>query len=160
MKSPSNAWSQPFSDRWRLVLALLVVQASLGLAQAPPSPPAPGSAAVSDESGKAAPAQAAGQLPAWPSLTIPSTAATAELVSFVEQVKKLQPTTPEQYREMQTLIRDTSRRILELTRDRASPMAKVAEFDFMSSSLMLMGNEGPEAQSKIVGKYRDYLRQK
>jgi thiol-disulfide isomerase/thioredoxin len=159
MKSPSDASFPPFSNRWLLVLALLVGYSRLGQAQAP-NPPTPASAASGGEAGDAASAKAAGALPAWPSLEVPSAATTAELVPFVEQVKKLQPTTPEQYREMQTLIRESSRRILELTQDRASPMAKVAEFDFMSSSLMLMGNEGPEAQSIIVGKYRDYLKQK
>jgi thiol-disulfide isomerase/thioredoxin len=99
-------------------------------------------------------------LPPWPAMKLPEARSTDELNKFVIEVKKLQPTTPERYREMQTWIRDASQRILEMTADRTSELGRTAEFDFISSSVMLMGNEGPDAQKKTFERFRDYVKAK
>jgi thiol-disulfide isomerase/thioredoxin len=98
--------------------------------------------------------------PPWPTLKIPDTKSAEELGKFLVDVKKLQPTTSQRYIEMQTIIRDTSKRILEMTADRTSEFGRTAEFDFVSSSVMLMGNDGPDAQKKTFERFRDYIKAK
>ncbi len=99
-------------------------------------------------------------LPPWPTLKIPDSKSVDELSRFVVEVKKLQPTTPQRYIEMQTIIRDTSKRILELTPDRVAGVGQIAEFDFLCSSVMLMGNDGPDAPKKTFERFRDYIKAK
>lgn len=125
--------------------------------------PATGSkqaAASPAPSASPAPAPPQVALPLWPELKIPTTNSIEELAKFVSEAKALQPTTPDRYRDMQKAILEASKRILELTKDRTSQAYRTAEFDYYSSSVMLLGNEGPEAQKKTYEKLRDYVEAK
>jgi len=61
---------------------------------------------------------------------------------------------------MQKAILGASKRIVEMTKDRTSQALRTAEFDYYSSSVMLLGNEGPEAQKKTYERFRDYVKAK
>jgi peroxiredoxin len=96
----------------------------------------------------------------WPKLEIPTDNADGKLESFIASAKKLQPRSAEQYIEMQRSIRSAAKLLVELTTDRSSPVLKQAEADFVSASVMLLGNEGPDAQVKTFERFRDYLADK
>lgn len=100
------------------------------------------------------------KLPPWPDLTLPSTEDVGELVEFLSSTKKLQPVTTQQFLEMQTAIRESARKILTMEKDRESERYRLAEFDFISSSVNMLSNEGPEAQEKTFVRFRDYMQQK
>jgi len=100
------------------------------------------------------------EIPLWPELKVPNTKSMEELAKFVSETKSLQPTTEARYREMQKAVLEASKRIIEMTKDRTTPAFRVAEFDYVSSSVMLLGNDGPEAQKKTYERFRDYLKGK
>lgn len=96
----------------------------------------------------------------WPELKVPDSKSVEELAKFVAETKALQPTTEVRYREMQNAIVEGSKRIIQLTKDRTTPEFRAAEFDYISSSVMLLGNSGPAAQKKTYEQFRDYVRSK
>lgn len=83
-----------------------------------------------------------------------------QLARFLDETKKLQPVKPEQYIEMQRALRETAKRILEIETDRKSLLFRKAESEFVSASVMLLGNEGPDAQRKTFERFKDYLSKK
>ena len=99
-------------------------------------------------------------IPSWKPLTIPETKDLGELGRFLDETKKLQPIKPEQYIEMQRSLREASKKILEIETDRKSPMFRKAESEFVNASVMLLGNEGPDAQRKTFERFQSYLEQK
>ena len=46
---------------------------------------------------------------------------------------------------------------VETVTDRTSPVFRKAEAEFVSASVMLLGNEGPDAQRKTFERFQDYL---
>jgi thiol-disulfide isomerase/thioredoxin len=102
----------------------------------------------------------AAKLPPWPNLSIPETDDVNELIAFVDRAKSLQPVSAEQFLQMQTAIRQTSRKVLEAVTDRESEVFQNAEFDFISSSVNLLANQGEKAQIKTFETFRDYLEEK
>jgi thiol-disulfide isomerase/thioredoxin len=143
----------PISNLNSFTLAFLLMAPIVASAQTPATKATTGTT----DSAETAPTPA---LPSWPTLKVPESSSVDELCRFVADVKKLQPTTPQRYIEMQTIIRDASKRILEMTPDRVSDLGRTAEFDFVCSSVMLMGNDGPDAQKKTFERFRDYIKAK
>ncbi len=83
-----------------------------------------------------------------------------ELVKILAEAKKMQPATPSQYVEMQRLIRDAAQAILKKSKDQNSELYRSVEFDYHSSSVNLLGNDGEQAPLQTYKSYRDYLREK
>ncbi len=128
------------------LLSIGAVESRFGDAYAQaPSPPVPTEVAPSNNS-------------AWEPLAVPSTASIEELSKFVESAKKRQPQTLEHYLEMQRAIREASKRTLDLLKEPSASGYAAAEFDFVASSVMLLANDGPQAQEKTFEKFRDYLK--
>jgi peroxiredoxin len=50
--------------------------------------------------------------------------------------------------------------VVELVVDRKSPLFRKAESEFVNASVMLLGNEGPDAQRKTFERFRDYLKER
>ncbi len=61
---------------------------------------------------------------------------------------------------MQRSIRSAAKRILESTIEKSTPTFRQAEADFVNASVMLLGNEGPDAQMTTFQRFRDYLKDK
>ena len=99
-------------------------------------------------------------LPSGYRLVVPETKEVAKLFQFIDETKKLQPVKPEQYIEMQRSLRETAKRILEIETDRRTEIARKAESEFVNASVMLIGNEGPDAQRKTFERFQDYLSKK
>ena len=93
----------------------------------------------------------------WKSIVIPSTNDVAELEKFLDETKKRQPLNPAQYIEMQKALREVAKKIVETTKDHSSATFRKAEAEFVSASVMLLGNEGADAQRKTFEKFQDYL---
>ena len=109
------------------------------------APPVPSEVAATEKS-------------AWEPLVIPGTEKVEELQRFLESAKKRQPRTLEQYLEMQRAIRESSKRILDLLKEPGVSGYSEAEFEFVASYVMLLANDGPQAQEKTFEKFRDYLK--
>ena len=93
----------------------------------------------------------------WQPLSIPDTNDVLKLEQFLDETKKRQPVKPEQYLEMQRALRTVAMRIVETVTDHKSPIFRKAEAEFVSASVMLLGNEGPDAQRKTFERFQDYL---
>jgi len=93
----------------------------------------------------------------WQPLTLPDTKDTLELERFLDQTKKRQPVKPEHYIEMQRALREVAKKIVENTTDHKSKLFRKAEAEFVSASVMLLGNEGPDAQRNTFEKFKHYL---
>ncbi len=96
----------------------------------------------------------------WQPLLIPDTKDVAKLELFIDETKKRQPLKLEQYIEMQRVLREAAKRIVETVADRKSPLFRKAEAEFVSASVMLLGNEGADAQRKTFEKFQDYLQKR
>ena len=96
----------------------------------------------------------------WQPLEIPDTKDVSKLEQFMEETKKRQPIKPEQYIEMQRVLREAAKKIIETVSDRKSAVFKKAEAEFVSASVMLLGNEGPDAQRKTFEKFQDFLQKR
>ena len=106
--------------------------------------------------------EVAGQQPpatntGWQPLVIPDTKDALVLERFLDETKVRQPVKPEQYIEMQRALRELAKKIVENTADQKSKLFRKAEAEFVSASVMLLGNEGPDAQQKTYEKFQDYL---
>lgn len=99
-------------------------------------------------------------VPQWQPLQIPKSNDPMVLEKFIDDTKKRQPVTQEQYVEMQRAIRTVAKQIVELVNDRQSPAFQKAELDFVNSSVLLLGNEGPDAQKKTFERFRDYFKER
>ena len=93
----------------------------------------------------------------WQTIAIPDTKDALELERFLDEVKKRQPVKPEHYIEMQRALREVAKKIVENTADQKSKLFRKAEAEFVNASVMLLGNEGPDAQRKTFEKFKDYL---
>ncbi|MFY8202378.1 MAG: peroxiredoxin family protein [Pirellula staleyi] len=94
----------------------------------------------------------------WQTLVVPDTDDVSLLVEFLDLTKKRQPITSEQYVEMQKALRATAKKLVETIKDRKSPEFRRAEAEFISASVLMLGNEGPDAQRKTFERFRDYLK--
>ena len=96
----------------------------------------------------------------WQPLLIPNTNDVAQLEMFLDETKKRQPVKLEQYIEMQRVLREVAKKIIETASDRKSAVFRKAEAEFVSASVMLLGNEGPDAQRKTFERFQDYLQKR
>ena len=96
----------------------------------------------------------------WQPLLIPNTQDVAQLELFLDETKKRQPVKLEQYIEMQRVLREVARKIIENESDRKSAIFRKAEAEFVNASVMLLGNEGPDAQRKTFERFQDYLQKR
>ncbi len=96
----------------------------------------------------------------WVKIEVPATKVPAELMKFIDEVQNRYPITLEQYTEMQTAIKTASETAIRNMTDRDSPAFAAAELAYLSSAVMLMGNEGPDAQQTTMNKFTEYLRAK
>ncbi len=84
---------------------------------------------------------------------IPVDASIETLTSLITDAKQVRPASLAEFRKTQTVIRDASKRLLELLEDEGrndSADYGVAEFDSMSASLALMSTLGADAQEKTL----------
>lgn len=93
----------------------------------------------------------------WQSIVIPSTNDVVQLLQFLDETKKREPLNAAQYIEKQRALREVAKKIVESTKDQNSAVLRKAEAEFVSASVMLLGNEGPDAQRKMFEKFQDYL---
>jgi peroxiredoxin len=96
----------------------------------------------------------------WPPIVIPETSDIEKLASFLDETKKRQPVKPVEYIEMQRALREVAKKIVETATDRKSPVFLKAEAEFVSASVMLLGNDGPDAQRKTFERFKDYLQKR
>ena len=96
----------------------------------------------------------------WQPLLIPNTKDVAKLELFLDETKKRQPVKLDQYIEMQRALREVAKKIVETVPDRSAAVFRKAEAEFVSASVMLLGNEGPDAQRKTFERFQDYLQKR
>ncbi len=98
---------------------------------------------------------------AFPDLSIPGDATVQQLLALIERAKAIQPRSQQQYRAMQTTIRDASKLIKDRLADQSdSETYRQAELDVISSSVMLMTFFGPDAQQKTLEQVHDFLKKR
>jgi peroxiredoxin len=142
----------PIFIRWTIAGSLM---STTVLAQDAAKP----SAAKPPASSQAA-TNAAGQTnpqSAWTEVKVPATSDVAALFAFIQATKQLKPATPEQYAQMQRGLREASKKVMDLVKDPKSADYAKAELEFVSSSVLLLGNDGPDAQQKTVERFKEYL---
>ena len=130
--------------------ALLILCGHAALAQNPANPEPPTQVAPNTASQKTAKSD-------WIEVKLPETSKPAELMAFVAKTKQLKPQTPEQYLQMQRAIREASKKVMDSIKEPSSKDYVAAEIDFVSSSVLLLGNDGPESQQKTVERFKEYL---
>ncbi len=107
----------------------------------------------------AAPETPANLLP-LPDLTIAADADQATIEKVIETAKKIKPGSPEQYKAMQTAIRDASTRIMVLLQNKQLPRYQQAEMDAMSASVALMTYFSEASRAEIVEQVKQHLKQR
>ena len=73
----------------------------------------------------------------WQSIVIPSTNDVVQLVQFLDETKKREPLSAEQYIEKQRALREVAKKIVESTKDQNSAVFRKAEAEFVSASVMI-----------------------
>jgi thiol-disulfide isomerase/thioredoxin len=96
----------------------------------------------------------------WQSLIVPETADPSVLELFINETKKRQPINQEQYVEMQRALRTAAKKLVETIEDKDSVSFKRAEAEFVNASVMLLGNDGEDAQRKTFERFRDYFKER
>jgi len=96
----------------------------------------------------------------WFPIEVPLTDDVKKLEVFLDATKKRQPTNPEQYIEMQRALRFVSKKLIELIQDRNVPLFAKAEAEYINASVMLLGNDGADAQQQTFERFRVYLKEK
>lgn len=96
----------------------------------------------------------------WTKIVVPESTDVNSLNAFLDETKARKPANAEQYVEMQNALRTASKKIVDLVNDPKSEMYRKAEAEFVSASVFLLGNEGPDAQRATFERFRDYLRER
>ena len=94
----------------------------------------------------------------FPDLTLPNQATVDELVAHVEKAKAARPQSPEQYKAMQTAIRDGSKAIVEQLKDKQDSRHRQAEMDLIASSVALMTYFSEKEQKALVEQIHEFLK--
>ena len=97
---------------------------------------------------------------AFPDLRVPKNAGTEELRKFVLSAKQARPSNGQQYKAMQTAIRDASKILLTKLSDKNSMAYQQAELDEISASVSLMTFAGEDAKQKTVEQVHSLLKGK
>jgi peroxiredoxin len=93
----------------------------------------------------------------WQPIVMPETQDIAALEAFLDETKQRRPQRPEHYVEMQRALWSTAKKMVELIQDRNSGIYRKAEGEFVNASVMLLGNDGPDAQRKTFEQFKGYL---
>ena len=141
------------------VLLLLFVTSQPLVAQDDSKPAAtkPNDKAAEGTEAKAAEKPAA-PLPPLPDLTFTPKSTAEELEKVIKTAKVIFPASPEQYSAMQTAIRDASKQLMTVLKDKELPRYKQAQLDSMSASLALATFFGEEARAKVVEQLKQMLK--
>jgi peroxiredoxin len=136
-----------------LPLALSLILLGLGLqAQEPSGEPVQPTA-------DAATPQESPAIPPLPDLTVPQGANVSMLKEVLARAKSINPRSPEQYRAMQTAIRDASRVMLALLKGKeGTPDYQQAEMDTITSSVTLMTYFNEKQQEEVLKQVHDFLK--
>lgn len=150
-----------------LATAIVALAAHSGAAQAPAgkseaapvasqqttSPQAKPAETKPAEAKPAAPAAAA----PFPDLAIPENADRAALEKIIAAAKQAQPTNPEQFRQVQTALRDASSVLIKRIEDKNDPVRMQAELDALSSSAALMVNDPNQSREQLLKQMQAHL---
>ncbi|MEM7474481.1 MAG: TlpA disulfide reductase family protein [Planctomycetota bacterium] len=94
-----------------------------------------------------------------PDLSIPAGGNLQQVKAVVKKAKAIQPKNGNQYKAMQTAIRDGSERILSLLQnDKDSADYRQAELDTITASVSLMAFGSPDAQKKTLEQIQSFLK--
>lgn len=103
-------------------------------------------------------AKPAPELPPLPDLTFGPTSTAEALEKVISTAKAIRPASAEQYSAMQTAIRDASKQLMAVLKDKNLPRYKQAQLDSMSASLLLATFFGEEARAKVVEQLKQMLK--
>lgn len=103
-------------------------------------------------------ATAAANAATWETIVVPENGSIDDLVKFVAKVKLRRPLSVDQFREMQEAISAGSKQIMKLSKEQNNDIYRSAELDNISSSVMLLTNDGPENQQKTIDSFIAYLK--
>lgn len=122
---------------------------SIALSQDPPAP------ATESQDPPASPPD----IPPLPDLTIPANADSKFLLKLIATAKAIKPQSGEQFKAMQTAIRDASRQLIKVTKaDKVSAEYRQAEIDVIASSVSLMTYFSEKEQSEVVTQIHEFLK--
>ncbi len=114
--------------------------------------------AEQDNAGQGGTEPTRGALTEFPDLSIPSKADIPSLRKLIRVAKSARPRSPEQYKTMQTAIRDGSRKLTALLKGReTSAEYKQAELDAITASVALMTYFSDKQQAEIVEQLHAFL---
>jgi peroxiredoxin len=97
---------------------------------------------------------------AWTPIVLPESDDIQVLMQFLTETKKRQPVQTVQYIEMQRALRTVSKKIVELVTDHNAPEYRFAEAEYVNASVMLLGNDGQDAQRRTFERFRDYFKER
>ncbi len=102
---------------------------------------------------------AAREIPPLPDLTIQPNADRKALLELIATAKAIKPQSADQFKAMQTAIRDASRQLLKVIKaDTGSPEFRQAEIDVISASVSLMTYFSEKQQAEVVAQVHDFLK--
>jgi len=98
-------------------------------------------------------------IPPLPDLTIAANADSKFLLKLIATAKAIKPQSAEQFKAMQTAIRDASRQLIKVTKaDKISDEYRQAEIDVIASSVSLMTYFSEKEQSEVVTQIHEFLK--
>ncbi len=100
------------------------------------------------------------ELPPLPDLSFGPNSNAEALEKVITTAKGIRPASAEQYSAMQTAIRDASKQLMAVLKDKNLPRYKQAQLDSMSSSLALATFFGEEARAKVVEQLKQMLKER
>jgi len=98
------------------------------------------------------------ELSPLPDLSFSANSSAESLEKVISSAKAIRPGSAEQYRAMQTAIRDASKQLITVLKDKNLPRYKQAQLDSMSASLLLATFFGEEARAKVVEQMKQMLK--
>lgn len=154
-----SIFSSPSLGYQHLLLALVCV-APIGLrgyAQ-DAAKPANNNAAADKPAGETA--KPPRELPPLPDLSFTANSSAEVLDKVIATAKGIRPGSPDQYSAMQTAIRDVSKQLMTVLKDKNLPRYKQAQLDSMSASLALSTFFGDEARAKVFEQLKQMLKER
>jgi thiol-disulfide isomerase/thioredoxin len=100
------------------------------------------------------------ELPPLPDLGFTANSNAEALDKVIATAKGIRPGSAEQYSAMQTAIRDASKQLMSVLKDKNLPRYKQAQLDSMSASLSLATFFGEEARAKVVEQLKQMLKER
>lgn len=117
--------------------------------------------AIAQETSPAAGANAAPPEAApLPDLTVPPNADQTALEALIEQAKQIKPASPEHFKAMQVAIRDASKQLIAVLKDKNSARYQQAQLDSMSAAISLSTFFGDEARDKVIDQLKEMLKER